>query len=86
MRTFEIGIVHTLDTDEAVCVILHELRHVRQYIWGWLVDHPVESNGRTVAYLATWHGLACPHSNDWYTPWEIDARAFEQHAGDYFDE
>ena len=83
--TFEIGILHTLDTDEAVVVVAHEFRHVCQHVWGWLTHERVyEDNPRVVVKL--WHGVCYSHLGYWAQPWEVDARQFEDMAGDYFDE
>ena len=84
-RTFHVGILHTLDTDEAVVVILHEYRHVMQYVYGWLNDVPIYPEGTPrQGWNTTWHGVDYSYLGYWASPWEVDARSFEQHAWEYF--
>jgi hypothetical protein len=88
-RHYSIGIVHTLDSDDAVLVLLHEYRHVMQWVNGWLSDHPLyaEDGEPTMARTSTWHGQSYGYLSYWALPWEVDARQFAfDNVGDFFDE
>lgn len=75
-ETFIVHVTAKADQDEMIKTIFHEMWHVRQYIFDGLT-----LEGGAARFAGEDFDVditSCTHEEYWNTPWEIEARAFEE--------